>query len=307
MNKQQPSLVILAAGMGSRFGGMKQITPIGDNGELIIDFSVYDAIQAGFKKIVFIIKEENQEDFERLIGAKVRPFAEVQYVYQSMSDIPAAYSIPEGRSKPWGTGHAALCCRSMVKEPFAVINADDYYGQQAFRVLYDYLSNAKDDEVAHYAMVGYELGNTLTENGSVSRGVCKEDEEHYLQSITERTHIEACGSVAVFTEGDVKEELPLDTVVSMNMWAFTPSVLRGLEEGFQQFLKEKLPGDPMKAEFYLPSAVDAMIQAGKADVKVLRSPDKWYGVTYQKDRDSVAAAMRAMKAEGKYPADLWNK
>lgn len=307
MNKQEPSLVILAAGMGSRFGGMKQITPIGDNGELIIEFSVFDAIQAGFKKIVFIIKEENEADFERLIGSKVRPFAEVCYVYQSMSDLPEGQSIPEGRTKPWGTGHAALCCRTVVKEPFAVINADDYYGQQAFRLLYNYLCDAKDDEVAHYAMVGYELGNTLTENGSVSRGICKEDADHYLQSITERTHIEGCGSVAVFTEGDVKEELPLDTVVSMNMWAFTPSALCGLEEGFADFLKVKLPTDPMKAEYYLPSAIDALIEVGKADVKLLRSPDKWYGVTYQQDRESVAAAMRAMKAEGKYPQDLWKK
>ncbi len=307
MNKQEPSLVILAAGMGSRFGGMKQITPIGDNGELIIDFSVFDAIRAGFKKIVFIIKEENEADFERLIGAKVRPFAEVCYVYQSMSDLPSGHSIPEGRVKPWGTGHAALCCRTVVKEPFAVINADDYYGQQAFQLLYDYLCEAEDDEVAHYAMVGYELGNTLTENGSVSRGVCKEDENHYLQSITERTQIEGRGDVAVFTEGDVKEELPLNTVVSMNMWAFTPSALTGLEEGFHRFMTEAVPSNPLKAEFYLPSAIDALIKAGKADVKVLRSPDKWYGVTYQKDRDSVAQAMKAMKAIGKYPQDLWAK
>ena len=171
MNKQEPSLVILAAGMGSRFGGLKQITPIGDNGELIIDFSVYDAIRAGFKKIVFVIKKENEADFERLVGSKVRPFAEVCYCYQSMDDIPDCGWIPEGRTKPWGTGHAALCCKTVVNEPFAVINADDYYGQQAFEILYDYLSNAKDDEICHYAMVGYRLGNTLTENGTVSRGV----------------------------------------------------------------------------------------------------------------------------------------
>ena len=283
----EPSLVILAAGMGSRFGGLKQITPIGDNGELIIDFSIYDALRAGFKKVVFIIKEENEADFERLIGSKVRPFAEVQYCYQSMTDIPSEQSVPEGRTKPWGTGHAALCCRSVVDGPFAVINSDDYYGPQAFQLLYDYLSTAKDDELAHYAMVGYRLGNTLTENGSVSRGVCEENEEHFLTCITERTKIEGRGSVAVFKEEDGEQELSLDTVVSMNMWAFTASALEALQQEFELFFAQKVLMDPMKAEFYLPSAVDAMIKAGKADVKVLRSPDKWYGVTYNMFSESV--------------------
>ena len=304
---KKPSLVILAAGMGSRFGGLKQITPIGDNGELIIDFSVYDAIRAGFQKIVFIIKKENEEEFEHLIGAKVRQFAEVHYVYQSMDDIPQGCSIPEGRTKPWGTGHAALCCKNVVQEPFAVINSDDYYGQQAFELLYNYLTTAKDDERAHYAMVGYELGNTLTENGAVSRGICEENEAHYLTNITERTKISRRGSLAVFTEGEEEQELSLDTIVSMNMWAFTPSALDGLQQELEAFFINKMPNDPMKAEFYLPSAVDAMVKAGKADVQVLRSPDKWYGVTYKEDKDSVSAAMRAMKAEGKYPQELWKK
>lgn len=304
---KKPSLVILAAGMGSRFGGLKQITPIGDNGELIIDFSIYDAIRAGFQKIVFIIKKENEAEFERLIGSKVRQFAQVHYVYQSMDNIPQAYSVPEGRTKPWGTGHAALCCKDVVQEPFAVINSDDYYGQQAFELLYNYLSTAEDDEVAHYAMVGYHLGNTLTENGAVSRGICEENEEHYLTNITERTKISRRGPLAVFTEDGQEEELPLDTIVSMNMWAFTPSVLERLEQQFEAFFVNKLPKDPMKAEFYLPSAVDAMIKTGKADVQVLYSPDKWYGVTYQEDKDSVSVAMRTMKAEGKYPQELWKK
>ena len=303
----EPSLVILAAGMGSRFGGLKQITPIGDNGELIIDFSIYDALRAGFKKVVFIIKEENEADFERLIGSKVRPFAEVQYCYQSMTDIPSEQSVPEGRTKPWGTGHAALCCRSVVDGPFAVINSDDYYGPQAFQLLYDYLITAKDDELAHYAMVGYRLGNTLTENGSVSRGVCEENEEHFLTCITERTKIEGRGSVAVFKEEDGEQELSLDTVVSMNMWAFTASALEALQQEFELFFAQKVPMDPMKAEFYLPSAVDAMIKSGKADVKVLRSPDKWYGVTYKEDKESVAAAMKALKDNGTYPQELWKK
>ncbi len=304
---KEPSLVILAAGMGSRFGGLKQITPIGDNGELIIDFSVYDALRAGFKKIVFIIKEENEADFERLIGSKVRPFAEVQYCYQSMTDIPQGKSVPEGRTKPWGTGHATLCCRSVVDGPFAVINSDDYYGPQAFQLLYDYLCSTKDDAIAHYAMVGYRLGNTLTENGFVSRGVCEENEEHFLTRITERTKIEGRGSVAVFKEEDVEQELSLDTVVSMNMWAFTSSALEALQCEFENFFDLKVPTDPMKAEFYLPSAVDAMIKAGKADVKVLRSPDKWYGVTYKEDKESVAAAMKNLKTNGTYPQELWKK
>ena len=304
---KEPSLVILAAGMGSRFGGLKQITPIGDNGELIIDFSVYDALRAGFKKIVFIIKEENEADFERLIGSKVRPFAEVQYCYQSMTDVPQGKSVPEGRTKPWGTGHATLCCSSVVDGPFAVINSDDYYGPQAFQLLYDYLCSTKDDAIAHYAMVGYRLGNTLTENGFVSRGVCEENEEHFLTRITERTKIEGRGSVAVFKEEDVEQELSLDTVVSMNMWAFTSSALEALQCEFENFFDLKVPTDPMKAEFYLPSAVDAMIKAGKADVKVLRSPDKWYGVTYKEDKESVAAAMKNLKTNGTYPQELWKK
>ena len=304
---KEPSLVILAAGMGSRFGGLKQITPIGDNGELIIDFSVYDALRAGFKKIVFIIKEENEADFERLIGSKVRPFAEVQYCYQSMTDIPQGKSVPEGRTKPWGTGHATLCCRSVVDGSFAVINSDDYYGPQAFQLLYDYLCSTKDDAIAHYAMVGYRLGNTLTENGFVSRGVCEENEEHFLTRITERTKIEGRGSVAVFKEEDEEQELSLDTVVSMNMWAFTSSALEALQCEFENFFDLKVPTDPMKAEFYLPSAVDAMIKTGKADVKVLRSPDKWYGVTYKEDKESVAAAMKNLKTNGTYPQELWKK
>ncbi len=307
MVKREPCLVVLAAGMGSRFGGLKQIAPIGDNGEIIIEFSAFDAIRAGFKKIVFIIKKENEPDFEELVVKKIRPFAEVKYAYQSLEDIPEGYSVPEGRTKPWGTGHAALCCRSAVDGPLAVINADDYYGQDAMKLLYDYLSTAEDDEICHYAMVGYRLGNTLTENGYVSRGVCVENEDSFLCSITERTKIQPKGDVAVFIEGESEQELPLDTIVSMNMWAFTPSILKALEEQFKDFLDSKLASDPMKAEFYLPGAVDVMVKNGKADVKLLRSPDKWYGVTYKEDKESVAAAMKAMKESGKYPEDLWGK
>ena len=304
---KKPVLVIMAAGMGSRFGGLKQIEPVGSAGEIILDFSLYDAMMAGFEKAVFIIKRENEADFRALIDERAGKYMEIKYAFQDITDIPAGYEVPEGRVKPWGTGHATLCCRSVVDGPFAVINSDDYYGPQAFQLLYDYLCSTKDDAIAHYAMVGYRLGNTLTENGFVSRGVCEENEEHFLTRITERTKIEGRGSVAVFKEEDVEQELSLDTVVSMNMWAFTSSALEALQCEFENFFDLKVPTDPMKAEFYLPSAVDAMIKAGKADVKVLRSPDKWYGVTYKEDKESVAAAMKNLKTNGTYPQELWKK
>lgn len=306
-NNVKPSLVILAAGLGSRFGSLKQITPIGDNGELIIDFSIFDAIQAGFKKVVFIIKKENEGDFERLIGQKIRPFVEVCYVYQDMFDVPEGRKIPEERTKPLGTGHAVFCCRNVVKEPFAIINADDYYGQEAFEILYNYLINVQENTEDEFAMVGYRLGNTLTENGFVSRGICEENEQNYLNNITERTKIFRSGDAAMFEDGEIEQKLPLETVVSMNMWAFTPKIMNGLHESLNNFFETKFKSDPLKAEFYLPTAVDEMIKAGKVKVKVLRSPDKWYGVTYKEDRDSVAEAMKNMKAAKKYPQNLWEK
>ena len=302
---KEAALVILAAGLGSRFGGLKQISPIGDKGELIIDFSLYDAVRAGFKKAVFIIKEENQPDFERLLGSRIRPYIDVEYVYQKMEDIPQGLQIPDGRSKPWGTGHAALCCRGRISEPFAVINADDYYGPEAFKELYSFLTATEDDEKYHYAMVGYQLGNTLTDNGFVSRGVCHENEGHYLEGITERTKIERCGDHAVFQENGEDHSLDLNTIVSMNMWAFTPSVLDELHTQFKEFLENELSENPLKAEFFLPTAIDRLIKNGRADVKVLRSADQWYGVTYQQDREQVAQAMRRMKEEGVYPEELW--
>ncbi len=304
---KEPVLVILAAGMGSRFGGLKQITPIGDDGEMILDFSLYDAYRAGFKKVKFIIKEENQEDFERLIGRKIRPFLEVGYIHQKLETCVCDGCVPEGRIKPWGTGHAVLCCRGEVEEPFAVINADDYYGCEAFGRLYDFLCSAEDDTLYRYAMVGYQLGNTLTENGFVSRGVCKEDEQHRLCHVTEHTKIERRGDHAVCCQDGEEKPLPLDAIVSMNMWAFTPSVLEELHLQFQTFLAEQVPKNPLKSEFFLPTAIDTLIQEKKASVEILSSCDQWYGVTYQQDRAQVAQAMHRMKQEGIYPASLWER
>lgn len=306
VKKNAPALVVLAAGLGSRFGGVKQLSPLGDQGEILLDFSVYDAIAAGFRKIVFVIRQEHEADFERLIGRKIRPLAEVHYVYQSLERLPKGRSLPAGRSKPWGTGHAVLCCQGALAEPFAVINADDYYGREAFGLLYEYLLQAQDGEQYHYAMVGYELGKTLTENGSVSRGICREDGAGHLLQVTEHTKLQREGE-RVLSFGEGKEEyFPLDTPVSMNMWAFTPSILEELEGAFERFWEEKLPTNPLKAEFYLPAAVDALVQAGKAQVQLLRSGEQWYGVTYQQDRETVSEALLRMKAQGRYPQRLWD-
>jgi len=305
-DRKSPALVVLAAGLGSRFGGVKQLNPLGDQGEILLDFSVYDAILAGFRKIVFVIRKEHEADFERLIGRAIRPLAEVRYVYQSLEQLPKGRSLPEGRTKPWGTGHALLCCKGSVEEPMAVINADDYYGREAFKLLYDFLCQAQDGEQYHYAMVGYELGKTLTENGTVSRGICREDEQGHLLQVTEHTKLQREGDRALSTGEGQHEYFPLDVPVSMNMWAFTPSILSELESAFERFWEEKLPQDFLKAEFYLPAAVDALVQAGKAQVQLLRSGEQWYGVTYQQDRQTVIDALLRMKQEGKYPRRLWD-
>ena len=278
------TLVVMAAGMGSRFGGFKQMEPVGTNGEVLLDFSVYDAKKAGFDKVVFIIKEEMEEDFRRLVGDRIARQMEVEYVFQTMEHIPA------GRTKPWGTAHAVLCCKDVVKEPFAVINADDYYGRNAYTALYNHLAQAKGYD---FCMVAYELAKTLTENGTVARGVC-DISGGYLQNITERTKIKGFQ----YTEdGETWHDLPQDTLVSMNLWGFTPVIFDDLEAGFQDFLHN---GDLQKGEFFLPSVVDALIKAGKATVKVLPNSDQWYGMTYREDKAAVAAAMQAMIQEGYY-------
>lgn len=306
----KPVLVIMAAGMGSRYGGLKQIDPVDGQGHIIMDFSVYDAVRAGFEEVIFIIKKENEEDFRRAIGDRISGQIGVRYVYQQLDRLPEGFAVPEGRVKPWGTGHAVLCCREALGNvPFAVINADDYYGPEAFRLIYDYLTEKHSGEKQHYGMVGYAVGNTVTENGYVSRGVCETDGEHFLTEITERTHIEKRGGRAAYTEdgGQTWTLLPENTVVSMNMWGFSAGFLTELADRFPEFLRETLEKNPLKGEYFLPSVVEQLLEEGKADVKVLNTPDKWYGVTYKEDKPAVEAAVRRMKAEGLYPERLWEK
>ncbi len=304
----EPVLVIMAAGMGSRYGGLKQIDPIDEQGNLIIDYSIYDAIRAGFKKIIFIIKHEIEEDFKNRIGNRISKQVAVEYVYQELSNLPMGYQVPEGRVKPWGTGHAVLSCKEIIHGPFAVINADDYYGKQAFRMIYDTLVSTKDEEQYQYSMVGYLLKNTLTENGHVARGVCSVDENDILHAVQERVHIEKHGDQAAFTEDDGKSwhVISDSSVVSMNLWGFHESLLQELEAHFAAFLKQDAVNNPLKAEYFLPNVVGELIKENKATVKVLRSRDKWYGVTYKEDKETVVKAIRSMKEEGIYPEMLWN-
>ncbi len=302
----KPVLVIMAAGMGSRYGGLKQIDPVDEQGNKIIDFSIYDAIRAGFKKVIFIIKKENEQDFRTCIGDVVKGHIEVEYVFQELSDIPEGAVIPEGRIKPWGTAHAVLSCRKVIEGPFAVINADDFYGREAFRVIYDYLANNRDDDKYRYGMVGYELRNTLTENGYVSRGVCSTDADGYLTDIVERTHIEKDGEGAKFTEDDGATYTAIDpeSIVSMNMWGFTKGFIDETDKSFRRFFSETVPGNPLKAECYLPGVVDELLKADKATVKVLKSTDRWFGVTYKEDKPFVMESIKALKEKGEYPESL---
>ena len=304
---KQPYLVIMAAGMGSRYGGMKQVDPVDSEGHIIIDFSLFDAYQAGFRKVVFIIKPEMEQDFRDTIGARIGRLMQVEYVFQKIDALPAGFSVPENRRKPWGTGHAVLSCAEVVDAPFAVINADDYYGRAAFEAIYSFLSCAEDTDRYHYAMVGYQLENTLTDFGSVARGVCEVSDDNRLISVTERTRIEKTESGAAYTEnnGCSWTTLPKNSIVSMNLWGFTPSILTELETGFPSFLTQVLQSDPIKGEYFLPSVVSGLIAQDKADVTVLYSPDKWYGVTYKEDKQCVVEAVAAMKAAGFYPNKLW--
>lgn len=303
----KPVLVIMAAGMGSRYGGLKQIDPVDAQGDIIMDFSIYDAIKAGFEKVVFIIKRENEQDFREAVGDRISKHAEVAYVFQELTNLPEGFSVPEGRVKPFGTGHAVLSTIDEIDGPFAVINADDYYGASAFRELYQYLTTHEDDEKYRYCMVGYILGNTLTENGHVARGICSTDENGYLTDICERTHIEKRGKGAAYTEDDGKTwtDISVNSVVSMNMWGFTGSILKELKARFPEFLKQNLESNPLKCEFFLPAVVDELLKEGKATARVLKSEDKWYGVTYKEDKAAVTAAIENMKKTGKYPVDLW--
>ena len=305
---KKPVLVIMAAGMGSRYGGLKQIDPIDGDGHIIMDFSVYDAVRAGFEKVIFIIKRENEQAFREAIGDRLSRFIQVSYVFQELDNIPEGFTVPEGLVKPWGTGHAVLSCIDEIDGPFVVINADDYYGVRAFQMAYDFLTDPEaEDAAGRYMMVGYRLENTLTENGYVSRGVCVTDDEGYLRGINERTHIEKRGDGAAYTEdeGASWTELPADAAVSMNMWGFSADILEELKKRFVVFLEENLEKNPLKCEFFLPFVVDELLEEKKATVKVLKSADKWYGVTYKEDKPMVMAAVQNLKDQGLYQQKLW--
>ncbi len=306
---KKPVLVIMAAGLGSRYGGLKQMDPMDDQGHIIMDYSIYDAVQAGFEDVVFIIKRENEALFRECIGDRLSSRIKTQYVYQELTDLPRGYQVPEGRVKPWGTGHAILSCRKALEEtPFAVINADDYYGREAFRLIYQYLASHQDDERYRYAMVGYAIGNTVTEHGSVARGVCRIDDQGHLTNIRERTRIEKRGTGIAYTEDEGASwiGLPEDTTVSMNLWGFSPAMLRELKERFPAFLENNLGQNPLKCEYFLPSVVEDQLKEDKALVEVLKTPDRWYGVTYREDKPLVMAALKDMRESGIYPEKLWD-
>ena len=299
----EPTLVIMAAGMGSRFGGLKQMTPVDEEGHFIIDFSLYDAYQAGFRRVAFIIKREIEQTFRETIGARMEKWFHVDYVYQELDRLPEGFAVPEGRRKPWGTAHAVACCRGVVEGPFAVINSDDFYGRGAYEAIYRFLTENKAPH--HYAMLGYQLRNTVTEFGSVARGVCHV-QDGMLLDITERTKIFKRGQDAAYTEdGETFVPLSGDTQVSMNFWGFTPEILDEIWNAFPAFLAENLPVNPEKCEFYLPTFVGSRLAEKKVSVRVLPCMETWHGVTYKEDLDSVKAAIGQLKREGKYPARLW--
>lgn len=304
---KKPVLVIMAAGMGSRYGGLKQIDPVDPQGHIIMDFSLYDARKAGFEKAIFIIKKENEDVFRECIGNRISQYMEVEYVFQDIRNLPEGYEVPEGRVKPWGTGHAVLSCIDAVDGPFAVVNADDYYGSKAFRLIYEYLMTHEDDEKFRYAMVGYILKNTLTEYGHVARGVCQVDGEGYLSDIHERTHIEKTATGAAYTEdgGETWMAVSPESLVSMNMWGFSASMLQMLKEKFPDFLEENLKKNPQKCEYFLPFVVDELLEEGRATVQVLKTDDRWHGVTYPEDKQAVVDAIQALKRSGLYPENLW--
>ena len=306
---KKPILVVMAAGMGSRYGGLKQIDPVGCEGEAILDYSLFDAHEAGFDTAVIIIKEAIKKDFMETVGARLQKAPmEIRYAYQELEKLPTSYTVPEGRTKPWGTCHAVVCAREAIGDaPFAVINADDYYGKAAFKEIYNYLSAHADDDKYRYCMVGYELGKTVTDNGSVARGVCQVNGEGFLESVVERTKIEkqADGVIRFTEDGSTWICLPEKTTVSMNMWGFTPSFAAESEARFPAFLDKALAENPMKGEYFLPSTVSALLAEDKATVKMLYSPDKWYGFTYAADKPVVVAALKTMTEQGLYPDGLW--
>ena len=306
---KKPILVVMAAGMGSRYGGLKQIDPVGNQGEAILDFSLFDAHAAGFETAVIIIKEAIRKDFMDTVGKRLEKCPmEIRYAYQELDKIPEGFTVPAERTKPWGTCHAIMCAKEAIDgAPFAVINADDYYGKSAFTTIYNALEKAADGDKLDLCMVGYLLGNTVTENGSVARGICVTDENNLLITIAEQTRIEMYEGGIHYTEDDGATwiDAPASTVVSMNMWGYTPAMLQELEARFPAFLEKALATNPIKAEFFLPLAVEQLLREEKATVKVLESPDKWYGVTYAADKPQGVAALKEMTEQGKYPDSLW--
>ncbi|MFI3200148.1 MAG: sugar phosphate nucleotidyltransferase [Eubacteriales bacterium] len=304
---ERPVLVILAAGMGSRYGGLKQIDPVDAEGHKIIDFSVYDAIRAGFEKVIFIIKKEHEEEFRQCVGNAMSKHIIVEYAYQEISSVPVGCTVPIGRTKPLGTAHALYCCKDQIQGPFAVINADDFYGKEGYQELYDYLMNSQDDEMFRYTMVAYRLGNTLTDHGTVSRGCCTQDEHGYLKEIVERTKIRKSEDGAQYwVEGDTYAPISMDTLASMNMWGFSKSMVEELEGSMNLFFEDNLVKNPSTAECFLPFEVDRLLKEGKATVKVLQSKDKWFGITYQEDKPMVEKSIRELKEQGIYPQKLWD-
>lgn len=303
---KNPELVIMAAGMGSRYGGLKQIDKVDAAGHIIIDYSIYDAVKAGFRDITFIIRHDIEADFREVMDAHLAgKNINVKYVFQELDNLPEGFSVPEGRRKPWGTAHALMCCLGTVKAPFAVINADDYYGEHAFEKIYNYLKTLDSEDSTHYAMVGYRIKNTVTENGTVSRGVCASNADGMLTSIVERTKIGLRDSGEIYySENGVETVLDPDTLVSMNFWGLTPAYLEECKARFPKFLKKNLPENPEKCEYLLPTLVADLVAEGKADVKVLDNSDKWYGVTYKEDKAAVVDAFRSLTASGIYPENF---
>jgi hypothetical protein len=297
----KPTLLVLAAGMGSRYGGLKQMDAMGPGGASILEYSVYDAIQAGFGKVVFVIRKDIEEDFKNIVGKHVEPHIEVKYAFQEINTALDWYKKPITRTKPWGTGHAVLAAKQYLTEPFALINADDFYGREAYKVLGKFLM--KDCRPDRYAMVGYRLGNTLSENGYVSRGVCSVNGHGYLKNVLERTQISGEGDKIYFEEDGVKSVLPTETLVSMNFWGFHPAVLHEAESQFKAFIESR--GEELKSEFYIPSVVNTQLHAKTAKVKVLSNESKWYGVTYTDDKKTVQSALNALTSVGEYPLKLW--
>jgi len=299
----KPTLVVLAAGMGSRYGGLKQVDPVGPSGEAILDYSVFDAVRAGFGKVVFVIRRDFEAEFKEKIGRKFEGMVAVDYCFQDIADLPAPYTVPEGRVKPWGTAHATRAARAAVHEPFALINADDFYGRDAYVKLGEFLSSSPDDAKLHFAMVGFRLDLTLSENGSVARGICDIAPDGTLKRVTEMTKLVRVGDIAENREGDVPVKVPLDARASMNCWGFTPGLFAELEKRFPAWLAEN--GTKEKSEWYIPFVVDELIREGKADCRVLPTDSSWFGVTYREDKPRVMESIRALVAAGEYPENLF--